>query len=228
MSSSYPGMCHLIALLLLLPALLLIADFIVDECPFFALTLVTSQGIKFLLIPRPCLVNYVVSKSLASEPWLCRCLERLPQKTVFAATNSQLRHLKSKGCVGDTTTRVQLLSLATAIRLATAMKLPASLVKGLQARDPCLSAAPPAAGAPAAAARAVGMSAAEALAALRGNQAAAAAAGPSSAAAGPSSAAAAATPQAQASARPAGQIPEVFPAVLPLVDLTTEELHRSR
>lgn len=213
--------------MLLLPVLLPVADFMVDGCLFCAFKQMSPNGLVHTLIPQPCLVTYTVRTKQGSEARVSRYLDKLPQKTVLAASPSQLQHLKDKCLMGSTTSRVQLMTLATAIRVAQSMKLSAALVSALKAQDPCLSAAPPAAGAPAAAARAVGMSPAEAQAALRRNQAAAAAAGPSSADAGPSFAAAA-TPQAQASSRTAGQIPEVFPAGLPLVHLTTEELHRRR
>lgn len=166
-----------------------------------------------VLIPQSCLVAYTTCKGHAPETKVSRHLDKLPNKSVQQASPNKLQHFRAKGCINQTTTRLNLLTLHTAIRLAQSMKLPKRFITGLQAQSPAISSAPPASAAAAAADQAAGMNPAATAAAVANTLAAAATRGAA---------------QEAAAAPPAAAIPDALPVGMPLVVLTDEELHISR
>jgi cobalamin biosynthesis Mg chelatase CobN len=187
------------------------ADFLVGGMMWFAIYILYRDD-QVLFIPQTCLVALVTTIGLCSEPHVSRSLDRLEPKCVWAATARQLAYFKSKGVVGHTTTRLNLLSHQTMVRLAQALNLPASMLAELQALDPAMAAAPSSSRAQQAAAQAVGVPSAAAAAAVAASAVAAA----TSSMPPPHAAAIAAA------------IPVNLPVQLPVVILTEAELHVTR
>jgi hypothetical protein len=169
-------------------------------------------GDEVLFIPQCCLSSMCSTLGICSEAHVSRCLERLTSKSVLAADGNQQSYFRSKGCVPQNTTRLNLLSNFTMVRLAMAVGVPANIVQELQALDPGMAAAATSSRAQEAAAKAVGVPSAAADAAVAANAAAAATTNR--------------PPPLPASI--AAAIPSNLPVDLPVVVLTDEELHVNR
>lgn len=178
---------------------------------------ITHHNQDTLFIPQALVNSYCTETGAGSESKVSKTLERLPYKCVRSADAPQMQHFRQKGCAAQNTTRLNLLSLSTTIRLARALHLPQQLIQDLQTQEPAMPTAPPTSPRRAAAARTVGLTPAAALASLATNRATAAAAR--------ANRASAATQQAAALA-PA--IQAILPVNLPVVALTEEELHCKR
>lgn len=170
-------------------------------------------GMEVLFIPQVCLASMCATLGICSEAQVSRALDRLQSKSVIQATPRQLAHFKAKGCLGPTTTRLNLLSHNTIVRLAQALAIPANIIQELHAADPGMPAVGDTSRAGQAAAQAAGVTSPRAAAAAAGNAAAAATRvdGPQPVAAGTAPA-----------------IPATLPVQLPLVVLTEAELHVNR
>lgn len=173
---------------------------------------ILHQGDEVLFIPQCCLSSMCSTLGICSEAHVSRCLERLTSKSVLAADGNQQSYFRSKGCVPQNTTRLNLLSNFTMVRLAMAVGVPANIVQELQALDPGMAAAATSSRAQEAAAKAVGVPSAAADAAVAANAAAAATTNR--------------PPPLPASI--AAAIPSNLPVDLPVVVLTDEELHVNR